>query len=59
MDRGVRFGRKPKLSQFQIAEALARRGGYWEELWRKPQHDLAALAPRLFLGYTSQRCNLY
>jgi DNA invertase Pin-like site-specific DNA recombinase len=25
MDRGVRFGRKPKLSQFQIAEALARR----------------------------------
>jgi DNA invertase Pin-like site-specific DNA recombinase len=23
--RGVRFGRKPKLSQFQIAEALARR----------------------------------
>ena len=26
MERGVRFGRKPKLSQFQIAEALARRG---------------------------------
>src|SRR6516164_563173 len=26
MDRGVQFGRKPKLSQFQIAEALARRG---------------------------------
>src|SRR6516165_10177478 len=25
MDRGVRFGRKPKLSQFQIREALARR----------------------------------
>jgi DNA invertase Pin-like site-specific DNA recombinase len=25
MDRGVRFGRKPKLSQFQIAEALRRR----------------------------------
>jgi DNA invertase Pin-like site-specific DNA recombinase len=25
MDRGIRFGRKPKLSQFQIAEALARR----------------------------------
>jgi DNA invertase Pin-like site-specific DNA recombinase len=25
MDRGVRFGRKPKLSQFQISEALARR----------------------------------
>ena len=25
MDRGVRFGRKPKLSQFQIAEAIARR----------------------------------
>jgi DNA invertase Pin-like site-specific DNA recombinase len=25
MDRGVRFGRKPKLSPFQIAEALARR----------------------------------
>src|SRR5262249_3489398 len=25
MDRGVRFGRKPKLSQFQIAEALTRR----------------------------------
>jgi DNA invertase Pin-like site-specific DNA recombinase len=24
-DRGVRFGRKPKLSAFQIAEALARR----------------------------------
>jgi DNA invertase Pin-like site-specific DNA recombinase len=24
-DRGVRFGRKPKLSQFQIAEALSRR----------------------------------
>jgi DNA invertase Pin-like site-specific DNA recombinase len=24
--RGVRFGRRPKLSQFQIAEALARRG---------------------------------
>jgi DNA invertase Pin-like site-specific DNA recombinase len=24
-DRGVRFGRKPKLSQFQIAEAMARR----------------------------------
>jgi DNA invertase Pin-like site-specific DNA recombinase len=24
-DRGVRFGRKPKLSQFQIAEALTRR----------------------------------
>jgi len=23
--RGVRFGRKPKLSQYQIAEALARR----------------------------------
>jgi DNA invertase Pin-like site-specific DNA recombinase len=23
--RGVRFGRKPKLSSFQIAEALARR----------------------------------
>ena len=23
--RGVRFGRKPKLSRFQIAEALARR----------------------------------
>src|SRR5262249_13524706 len=23
--RGVRFGRKPKLSQFQIAEAIARR----------------------------------
>jgi DNA invertase Pin-like site-specific DNA recombinase len=26
MERGVRFGRKPKLSQFQIAEALSRRG---------------------------------
>jgi DNA invertase Pin-like site-specific DNA recombinase len=26
MERGVRFGRKPKLSQFQITEALARRG---------------------------------
>ena len=26
IDRGVKFGRKPKLSQFQIAEALARRG---------------------------------
>ena len=25
MERGVRFGRKPKLSQFQIAEALQRR----------------------------------
>jgi DNA invertase Pin-like site-specific DNA recombinase len=25
MDRGIRFGRKPKLSQFQVAEALARR----------------------------------
>jgi DNA invertase Pin-like site-specific DNA recombinase len=25
MDRGVRFGRKPKLSRFQIAEALSRR----------------------------------
>ena len=25
MARGVRFGRKPKLSQFQIAEAIARR----------------------------------
>jgi DNA invertase Pin-like site-specific DNA recombinase len=25
MDRGIRFGRKPKLSQFQIAEALSRR----------------------------------
>jgi DNA invertase Pin-like site-specific DNA recombinase len=25
MDRGVRFGRKPKLSPFQIAEALTRR----------------------------------
>jgi DNA invertase Pin-like site-specific DNA recombinase len=25
MDRGVRFGRKPKLSQFQIQEALVRR----------------------------------
>jgi DNA invertase Pin-like site-specific DNA recombinase len=25
MDRGVRFGRKPKLSEFQIREALARR----------------------------------
>ena len=25
MDRGVRFGRKPKLSQFQIAEATRRR----------------------------------
>jgi DNA invertase Pin-like site-specific DNA recombinase len=25
MDRGVRFGRKPKLSQFQIDEAVARR----------------------------------
>jgi DNA invertase Pin-like site-specific DNA recombinase len=25
MDRGVRFGRKPKLSQFQMAEALSRR----------------------------------
>ena len=25
MDRGVRFGRKPKLSQFQVAEALSRR----------------------------------
>jgi DNA invertase Pin-like site-specific DNA recombinase len=24
-ERGVRFGRKPKLSQFQIAEALSRR----------------------------------
>jgi DNA invertase Pin-like site-specific DNA recombinase len=24
MDRGVQFGRKPKLSQFQIAEALSR-----------------------------------
>jgi len=24
-DRGVRFGRKPKLSQYQIAEALVRR----------------------------------
>jgi DNA invertase Pin-like site-specific DNA recombinase len=24
-DRGVRFGRKPKLSRFQIEEALARR----------------------------------
>jgi len=23
--RGIRFGRKPKLSQYQIAEALARR----------------------------------
>jgi DNA invertase Pin-like site-specific DNA recombinase len=26
MDRGVQFGRKPKLSQFQVAEALTRRG---------------------------------
>jgi DNA invertase Pin-like site-specific DNA recombinase len=26
MERGVRFGRKPKLSQFQITEALQRRG---------------------------------
>src|SRR6516162_1311038 len=25
MDRGVRFGRKPKLSSYQMAEALARR----------------------------------
>jgi DNA invertase Pin-like site-specific DNA recombinase len=25
MDRGVRFGRKPKLSAFQITEALTRR----------------------------------
>jgi DNA invertase Pin-like site-specific DNA recombinase len=25
MGRGVKFGRKPKLSRFQIAEALARR----------------------------------
>jgi DNA invertase Pin-like site-specific DNA recombinase len=25
MDRGVRFGRKPKLSEFQVREALARR----------------------------------
>jgi DNA invertase Pin-like site-specific DNA recombinase len=25
LDRGVRFGRKPKLSEFQIREALARR----------------------------------
>ena len=25
LERGVRFGRKPKLSQFQITEALARR----------------------------------
>jgi hypothetical protein len=25
MDRGVRFGRKPKLSSFRIAEALRRR----------------------------------
>ena len=25
MDRGIKFGRKPKLSQFQIGEALARR----------------------------------
>jgi len=25
MARGVRFGRKPKLSQFQIEEAIARR----------------------------------
>jgi len=25
MDRGVRFGRKPKLSPFQVAEALARK----------------------------------
>jgi DNA invertase Pin-like site-specific DNA recombinase len=25
MERGVRFGRKPKLSQFQVSEALARR----------------------------------
>jgi len=25
MDRGIKFGRKPKLSQFQITEALARR----------------------------------
>ena len=26
MQRGVQFGRKPKLSQFQVSEALARRG---------------------------------
>ena len=25
MDRGVRLGRKPKLSAFQIVEAMARR----------------------------------
>jgi len=25
LDRGVKFGRKPKLSPFQVAEALARR----------------------------------
>jgi hypothetical protein len=25
MERGIRFGRKPKLSEYQIREALARR----------------------------------
>src|SRR6516225_3771302 len=40
--RGVRFGRKPKLSPFQIAEALARRGNgepladIGRRLWSKP-----------------------
>ena len=47
--RGVRFGRKPKLTRYQIEEALGRKGGwgttdgYWAQLRRQPFNDIEAL----------------
>ena len=54
MERGVRFGRKPKLSQFQIAEALDA-----ASIARKPAgcNELAIFADnghRVFGGECSQ-----
>ena len=59
MDRRVRFGRKPKLSRFRIAEALARRragkplADIGRLVWCKP-FDHTIVAPA-FLRYTSVR----
>jgi len=54
--RGVRFGRKPKLSAFQIAEAIARRAAgddrYRQSLRRQSLNDIEAGAG---LGVSARR----
>jgi hypothetical protein len=39
--KGVRFGRKPKLTRYQIAEAVERRTAQDESLSASPSHSMS------------------